>query len=309
VNGGHIVSGNAGLASGRVISGNSGFASRHFGGAPSTSAGRLATGGNNSHNYYHGYNRGGFYGFGYPFFLFGFPFGYGYGGLGYGYGGYGYGYGGYGYGGYANSNYGSSSYSYPAAFTTAEPTAEQVASAADFTNQGEEDFKAGRYQEAVNKWQHALVDNPNNGGLMLLLSQGLYAAGQFEPAAGALQLALQMLPQNQWSTVVSNYTELYPNIQNYTDQLRALEKARTDSPKNPALRFLLGYHYGYLGYPKNAVTELDEGIALLPKDKLAIDLRNIFATKAGMPSIPSATPETPATPATQAAPANKNSNS
>ncbi len=257
----------------------------------------MATGGHNMqnnwgrYNNYGGLNRG-FYGFGYPFFLFGFPFGYGYGGYG------GYGYGGYGYGGYGN--YGG--YGYPASYTTAQPTSDQLASATDFTNQGEEAFQAGRYQEAVQKWQHALVDNPNNGGLMLLLSQGLYATGQFEPAAGALQLAMQMLPQSQWNTVVANYRELYPNIQNYTDQLRVLEKARTDKPNDPGLRFLLGYHYGYLGYPKEAVTELDKGIAIQPKDQLAVELRNVFAEKAGMPAIPSATPTNPATPATQTVP-------
>ena len=136
---------------GRAMGGSPGFASKHFGGMGTTgmtSAGRLATGGHNMQNNWnrYNYNNNAFFGFGYPFFLFGFPFGYGYGGFGYG----GYGYGGYGYGGYG----------YPASYTTAQPTAEQLASATDFTNQGEEAFMAGRYQEAVQKWQHAAGRQP-----------------------------------------------------------------------------------------------------------------------------------------------------
>ena len=69
-------------------------------------------------------------------------------------------------------------------------------------------------------------------------------------------MAMSMLPQDQWGVVVKNYTELYPNVQNYTDQLRALEKARNDNTSNPALRFLLGFQYNYLGYPAQAAGEL-----------------------------------------------------
>ncbi len=140
----------------------------------------------------------------------------------------------------------------------------------------------------------ALVDTPNNGGLLLLLSQSMFAAGQFEPAAGALQLAMQMLPQDKWGAVVQNYRELYPNIQNYTNQLRSLESARTSNPNDAGLRFLVGYHYGYLGYPAQAVKELDRAVALQPKDIGAQVLRNLFAAKAGILAIPITPPKAPA---------------
>ena len=44
------------------------------------------------------------------------------------------------------------------------------------------------------------------------------------------------------------------------------------------------------GLPENAVEELDKGIALQPKDALAVELRNVFAKQAGMPETPT-TPE------------------
>jgi hypothetical protein len=50
---------------------------------------------------------------------------------------------------------------------------------------------------------------------------------------------------------------------------------------SPGKRFLLGFHYGYLGYPKEAVRELDKAVELNPKDKLAAELRNVMAAKLG----------------------------
>jgi tetratricopeptide (TPR) repeat protein len=85
-----------------------------------------------------------------------------------------------------------------------------------------------------------------------------------------------MLPPDKWGTVVSNYKELYTNISDYTSQLRALEKARDDKPNDPGLRFLLGWHYGYLGYPTQAVRELDKTLELAPKDDVAKKVRDVF---------------------------------
>jgi tetratricopeptide (TPR) repeat protein len=77
---------------------------------------------------------------------------------------------------------------------------------------------------------------------------------------------------DQWGVVVKNYTDLYPNVQNFTDQLRALEKARNDKPTDPALRFLLGFQYNYLGFPTQAVRELEKTVELAPQDEMAKQL-------------------------------------
>jgi tetratricopeptide (TPR) repeat protein len=95
---------------------------------------------------------------------------------------------------------------------------------------------------------------------------------------------MQSLPENEWANVVKNYTQLYPNIQSYTDQLKALERARSAKPDDAAMRFLLGYHFGYLGYPKQAVAEFDKALDLQPKDLGSQKLRDIFAVQAGMPA-------------------------
>jgi tetratricopeptide (TPR) repeat protein len=223
-----------------------------------------------------------------PFFLFGTgPL---WGGWGWPYYGWGYGYGyplyAYNFYGYGDGYY--ATYPYTTSYTTTYAAAPadaaaynqaQPAGAGDFAEQGEIDFKAGRYQAAARDWQHALVDDPKNGALVMLLAQALFALGQYDEAAGAVQAGMQMLPQDKWGVVIAKYAELYGNLQDYTDQVKALEKARAAQPDSPAVRFLLGFHYGYLGYPKHAVRELDAGLAVAPRDFGARKVRDIFAAK------------------------------
>jgi len=245
----------------------------------------------------------------------GLSFGYGYPsyyGNGYGYPGYGsYGYGGYGYGSslFAYQPV-CSYYAYAPTTTTVvtqqptvaaqqapppQPTAgttptvadakdgapspEALADALNFASQGEQAFRNGQYEAAARDWQHAIVDDPMNGAYVLLMSQAMFATGQYEQAAGAVQHATRILPEDQWGVIGSHYRELYAHIGDYTNQLRALEKARDENPDKPALRFLLGWHYGYLGYPKDAVRELDKGLSLAPKDEVAKKVRDIMAAK------------------------------
>ena len=137
--------------------------------------------------------------------------------------------------------------------------------AADFSAQGEQDFKAGKYQAAGRNFRHALVDDPTNAGALMLLGQTAFALGQFNEAAGATEMAMKGLPQEKWGSVVTNYAQLYGNAQDYTDHLRALEKARNEKPDDPAARFLLGFHYYYLGHTKEAFRELDKAINLSPR--------------------------------------------
>jgi len=187
---------------------------------------------------------------------------------------------------YASSGVYSADASHPATTTVNQPI--DTISANDYVSRGEQAFQSGNYQQAIHDWQHSLIDNPNNGGVMLLMAQALFAMGQFEQAAGAVQMAMQMLPENEWGLVVKNYTQIYPNIGNYTTQLKALEQARDAKPEDAANRFLLGYHFGYLGYPRQAVRELDKALDLQPQDLGSEKLRDMFASQAGMPARPHA---------------------
>ena len=165
---------------------------------------------------------------------------------------------------------------------SADPKVPAVAglpSATEFAQIGETAFKARDYKGAVRAWRHALIDDPNNGVLVMMLSQGLFASEQYNEAAGATQFGMQILGQDKWETVVKNYRELYGKVDDYTNQLRALEKAAKNKPEDPSLRFLLGYHYGFLGYPKDAVTQLEKCVKLAPEDETAQKLLDVFNDK------------------------------
>jgi tetratricopeptide (TPR) repeat protein len=232
-----------------------------------------------------------------------------------GYGGGGYGGGGYGGGGYGGGGYGNGGYAANGSVDTtsgnlvdpnqapaqpgAAPSSNQVAAANDFDQQAEAAFKAGNYEDAIHDWQHALLDTPTNAALMMLMAQALFAEGKFGPAAGAVEIGMNGLPQDQWGTVVKHYGDLYGNPADYATQLRALETARDQNPKEPANHFLLGYFYGYNGYPKEAVREFDTAINERPKDRAAVAMRNTFASGAGVAALPM--PEVPKQPAGQPA--------
>ena len=124
----------------------------------------------------------------------------------------------------------------------------------------------------------------------MMLGQALFATGNFDEAAGATQAAMQTLPKDQWGVVASNYKELYGSVQDYTNQLRALEKAVSDKPDHPGQRFLLGFHYGYLGFPQQSVDQLDKVLKLAPTDEVAKKLRDEMQTKLPKPAAPAVLP-------------------
>ena len=129
---------------------------------------------------YGGLGYGGYGGFGGGFgglglFGLGYLLGNGLGGFGGGYGGYGGGgYGGGGYGGYGGGGYGGNYASSPANYGNYGDDSQlaQITNpteAASFDQAGEEAFRAGVYNDAVYNWRHALVDDPRNGTLAMLL--------------------------------------------------------------------------------------------------------------------------------------------
>ena len=150
----------------------------------------------------------------------------------------------------------------------------------EFAAAAEAAFQEGDYAKAARLWRHALVEDPDNGLLMLLMGQALFASGKYREAAGAVQAGLGALDQKSWGVVVSNWRELYGKPEDYTKQLRALEKAIEKAPNDPALRFLVGYHYGFLGYPKEAARELGYLKELAPQDRIGRKLYELMQARA-----------------------------
>jgi hypothetical protein len=165
-------------------------------------------------------------------------------------------------------------------YTPSSGTTDPAAvSSESFDQQGEYAFRARDYMAANRDWQHAVVDDPSNGALAMKLALAMFAVGKYREAAGTTQQVLMLLPQEKWGQVVSDYKKLYANPIDYLDQLKSLAKAAADKPNDPALRFLLGFHYGYSGRVADAVRELNKLVQLEPKDQLGRKLRDLMADK------------------------------
>ncbi len=154
------------------------------------------------------------------------------------------------------------------------PSAGTAESAAEFIEKGERAFKAGDYEAAVHEWRHAALDDPQNGVLMLKLGQALFATGQYHEAVFTLQVGMYQLPTADWGDVVKHYSGLYGNTHDYTNQLRALEEAIRIHDDDPALRFVAGFEFGYLGFVEQSLVQLDEAMMYEADDEMTDLLTN-----------------------------------
>ena len=90
-------------------------------------------------------------------------------------------------------------------------------------------FKNGDYQNAVRLAGHATLEQPRNQKTHLLLMLGLFAAGQYRPAAMEAHAVAALGELPDWPTVYA----IYGNVETYTRQVRALEKFRAQNPLPP----------------------------------------------------------------------------
>jgi len=156
-----------------------------------------------------------------------------------------------------------------------EPAKMTTREGLEFQNRAEQAFRAGRYDEAVRLANHAAVEMPRNGKLFLFMSQALFAVGDYGAASAAAHQGLGLSPEKAWGSVVSDFRQYYSG-DDYTAQLRRLEKFVSENKDAAFARFLLGYHYGFLGYEKEARAELEAAIELEERDQLAGHLLERF---------------------------------
>ena len=124
--------------------------------------------------------------------------------------------------------------------SSASAMTDQASSEAlQFYSEARDAFAQGDYQNALRLAGHAAVDAPQNPKVHELISLALFAQGNFGPAASEAHAAMALGSIATWSDLYAYYNDLGK----YTAQLRALEKAAADNPKDPADHFLLGYHY------------------------------------------------------------------
>jgi tetratricopeptide (TPR) repeat protein len=161
-------------------------------------------------------------------------------------------------------------------------------------------FKAGNYAEALRQTDLVLQSLPNDAAINEFRALCVFALKQYDQAASTLYAVLSVGPGWDWTTL----SGLYPSVDVYTEQVRALEDYRSVQPQSASARFVLAYHYLTQGHTEAAVEELKEVVKLQPGDQLSAQLVAQLSgdTTQGSPNAPTAptSAQPPAVPATAA---------
>ena len=252
----------------------------------------------------------GYGGWGYPGYGYG---GYGLAGSGLGMGGGGWGlnswaYGpslyDWGYASYDNPYYSASAavgdqpvvdYSQPINPSAAPPAQSVTDQATSLFDQARTAFKNGDYTGALDLTNQALRQLPNDPALHEFRALVLFALQRFDEAAASLYAVLSVEPGWDWTTMIG----LYPDVDIYTRQLRALESYVAQSPQSASARFVLAYQYLTQGHAEAAIAELKVVGQLQPKNTLTAQLlQQLEMTQEPTSTTPATASTTPATAST-----------
>ena len=121
---------------------------------------------------------------------------------------------------------------------------------------GDQAFRDGRFADAVHFYARAVQFTPDNGVLWLVLSDGLFATGDYHYGAFALRKALALEPGLAESPV--DKRDFYADAGDFDRQLAVLEGFVQDHPSDTDARLMLAANYLFGSRPAAAV-DLIEG--------------------------------------------------
>jgi hypothetical protein len=150
------------------------------------------------------------------------------------------------------------------AYAPAAPAAPALAGGLSIAAQrylelGDRAFREGRYTDAVQAYAKAVEFAPEEAALHLVLSDALFAAGDYHYAAYSVRRALDLDP----SLVASRVDKhgFYPDPQQFDAQLATLERYGHEHPSDRDARLVLALNYLFGGRPADAVRVLESGTA------------------------------------------------
>src|SRR5262249_49187706 len=129
-------------------------------------------------------------------------------------------------------------------------------------------FKQGDFASALVQTDAALKQIPGDTSLHEFRGLCLFAQMRYDEAAATLHAVLAAGPGWDWPTVIG----LYPDVDMYPTQLRALEAYCRTNPQSATGRFVLAYLYLTQGHVDAAEAELKQVVALKPSDTLSSKL-------------------------------------
>ena len=159
-------------------------------------------------------------------------------------------------------------YSRPLDLASAPPSGPVIQTAEASFDSARQAFLSGDYIKALSLADQALTQTPNDPMLHEFRATTLFALRRYDEAAVPFYTVLSAGPGWDWTTLIG----LYPGVETYTDQLRALEAYCNANPRAASARFVLSALYLTQGSTAAAATRLKEVVAIQPQDKLSAQL-------------------------------------
>lgn len=122
---------------------------------------------------------------------------------------------------------------------------------------GDAAFRERRYGDAAHYYAKAIELRPEEGVLYLVLSDALFATGDYHYGAFALRRALEFEPSLAQSDI--DKREFYSDPAEFERQLQLLERFLADRPTDADARLLLAANYLFSRRPNLAIDLLEAG--------------------------------------------------
>jgi hypothetical protein len=155
--------------------------------------------------------------------------------------------------------------------------------ALDLFDQAREAFLNKDYPAALKLADRAVALMPSDATMHEFRALVLFALQEYRQAASAVYAVLGSGPGWSWETMYS----LYPDIDTYTQHLRALEAYQRERPKSAEGHFLLAYHYLTMGHLEHAARQLETVVQLQPNNAVAAALFKSLKQSSGDRPAPS----------------------
>ena len=163
-------------------------------------------------------------------------------------------------------------YSQPINVTSTPPDASVAESTEQVFSAARDSFKAGDYQRALDLTDQVLKQTPDAAVVHEFRALCLFALHRYDEAAAVDYAVLTAGPGWNWSTLVG----LYPDVDTYTNQIRALEAYVRANPSSASGQFLLAYHYLAQGNNDAAGARFQKVVELVPTDSLSAGFAKLY---------------------------------
>ena len=142
------------------------------------------------------------------------------------------------------------------------PPAGPKEESAHLANLGLTAFSAQAYGLATHRFRQAITADPKGARAHFLLAQAQFALGKYTAAVESIHAGMRL--HNTWPTApFQPRLDLYGGIEpDFAAQLKRLEGAVQQAPKQPALRFLLAYQLWFDNRRDEAVAQFRQARAL-----------------------------------------------